>query len=159
MESPIPNSQRAAAAQGIYTYMILRYVHDVGTAEFINVGVVVAMSNAPRVAARFTSTSTRVKSAFPSLDCEIFLARMTRLQACFDAIDEARCAEIRDREGQSITALLRCVLPLEDSALHWSPVGSGTGDSLSAILLALYERFVGIHDLQPGRARASRPSW
>jgi hypothetical protein len=113
--------------EGAYTYRILRYVHDIGTAEFINVGVVVALSDAPCMAARFTRNCRRVKGAFPSLDVEVFLARMKRLQAGFDAMDAARCSAVRAFEGSCIEALIRSALPLEDSALHWSPTASGIG--------------------------------
>ena len=130
-----------------YTYRVLRYVHDIGTAEFINVGVVVAASDAPWVAAKFKTSCRRVKAAFPSLDTEVFLARMLRLQACFDAIDAARCSELRALYGPSISALVRSVLPLEDSALHWSPTDSFTGGLLAATLQLLYERFVTTHDV------------
>jgi hypothetical protein len=131
--------------EGPYTYRVLRYVHDIGTGEFINVGVVVAACDAPCVAAKFKTDCGRVKDAFPSLDVEVFLARMTRLQACFDAIDAARCSEVHAHEGISIAALIRRVLPLEDSALHWSPTGSGVGGPLTAKLEVLYERFVTRH--------------
>ena len=137
--------------EGPYTYRVLRYVHHVGTAEFINVGVVVASCDAPCVAAKFNTDYRRAKGAFPSLETEIFLARMTRLQACLDAIDAARCSEVRAREGMSIEGLIRCVLPLEDSALHWSPTGSGIGGPLAATLQLLYERFVTRHDSRRGR--------
>jgi len=138
------------STEGPYTYTILRYVHDVGTAEFINVGVVVASCDTPCVAAKFKTECGRVKGAFPSLDTEVFLARMKRLQACFDAIDAVLCSEVRAREGTSIAALIRSVLPLEDSALHWSPTVSGVGGPLGATLQPLYERFVTKHDRRWG---------
>jgi len=141
--------------EGPYTYTILRYVHDIGTAEFINVGVVVAASNAPCVVAKFKTTYGRVKGAFPSLDTEVFRARMQRLQATFDAIDAVRCSEIQAREGTSIAALIRRVLPLEDSALHWSSADSGVGDRLASTLQLLYQRFVTRHDLR----RVSSSQW
>jgi hypothetical protein len=137
--------------EGPYTYRILRYVHDIGTAEFIKVGVVVALSDAPCVAARFTSDCRRVNGAFPSLDAEVFLARMKRLQASFDAMDAARCSEVRAREGSCIEALIRSVLPLEDSALHWSLTAAGTGGPIALVLESLYERLVTRHDLRRRR--------
>ena len=137
--------------EGLYTYRILRYVHDIETAEFINVGVVVASSNAPCVAARFTRDCRRVKGAFPSLDVEVFLARMKRLQACFDAIDAARCSAVRACEGSCIEALIRSVVPLEDSALHWSATASGIGGQFALVLESLYERLVTKHDLHRRR--------
>src|SRR4030095_14802190 len=68
-----PNDQTASAGDGLYAYTILRYVHDIETAEFINVGVVVASSETPGIAARFQTSHRRVKSAFPSLDIEVFV--------------------------------------------------------------------------------------
>jgi len=139
------------AMEGPYTYAVLRYMHDIGTAEFINVGVVVAACNVPCVAAKFTADCGRVKGAFPSLDAEVFLARMKRLQACFDAIDAARCAEIRAQEGPCIAALIRSVLPVEDSALGWSPTGSRICGPPALVLESLYERLVTRHELQRRR--------
>jgi len=70
--------------EGPYSYSVTRYVHDVETGEFINVGVVVALCHEPCVVARLTTNYRRVKAAFPTLDIEVFMARMKRLQACFD---------------------------------------------------------------------------
>lgn len=133
--------------EGPYSYSVTRYVHDVRTGEFINVGVVVALCREPCVAAKFTMDYRRVKGAFPTLEVEVFLARMKRLQACFDAIDAARCSEVRAREGPSIEALIRSVVPMEDSALHWSPTSSGVCGSLPVLLDALYRRFIARHEL------------
>jgi len=70
---------------------------------------------------------------------------MKRLQACFDAVDAAWCSNVRAREGASIEALIRSVLPLEDGALHWSPTGSGACGPLALVLESLYERLVARH--------------
>ena len=152
-----PSGQATATTDGPFTYTVLRYVHDIGTAEFINVGVVVASTRVPCIAAKFKTDCARVKATFPSLDAGVFLARMKRLQACFDGIDEARCSELQASEGTSLMALIRCVLPLEDRALHWSPVGSGVGGPLRASLQVVYERFVVMHDLQRKRRTRSSP--
>ncbi|VTU39576.1 hypothetical protein H6CHR_05528 [Variovorax sp. PBL-H6] len=133
--------------EGAYSYSITRYVHDLQTGEFINVGVVVALCHEPRVAAKFTMDYRRVKGAFPGLDVEVFLARMRRLQACFDAIDAARCSELRAREGGSIEALIHSVLPVEDSALHWSPVSTGVCGSLPVLIEVFYRRLIARHEL------------
>ena len=138
-----------------YTYTVLRYVHDIATAEFINVGVVVAACDLNCVAAKFKTDCRRVQGAFPSLDTEVFLARMMRLQACFNVVDPRRCAEVRAIEGSSVAVLVSCVLPLEDSALHWSPIGSCAGGPLAATLDLLYERLITKHDVRPGRRNSS----
>ena len=142
--------EQTTSAEGRYVYTVLRYVHDNVTAEFINVGVVVASCDAPCVAAKFSTACGRVQGAFPSLDTRVFLARMRRLQTCFDLIDAARCTGLRAREGRSITRLIRRVLPMEDSALSWSPAASGTGGPLAVTLELLYERFILRHDFRRG---------
>jgi hypothetical protein len=134
--------------ESFYTYTVLRYVHDIGTSEFLNAGVVVASCDTPYVAAKFRTTCGRVKRAFPSLDTEVFLARMKRLQACFDDIDAVRCLELRSREGSSIAAWMRCLLPVEDRALYWSPIDHSVGGPPAATLQSLYERCVTRHDSQ-----------
>ena len=55
--------------------------------------------------------------------------------------------EVRARDGASIETLIRSVLPLEDSALHWSPPVSGIGGPLPVLLELLYERLITRHDL------------
>jgi hypothetical protein len=139
-------SRQTTAAGSSYTYAVLRYVHDLGTSEFLNAGVVVVSCDAPCLVARFKTTCDRIKGAFPSLNTEVFLARMKRLQRCFDNIDAARCAELRAREGPCLTALIRCVLPVEDRALFWSPTFDGVGGPLAVALESLYERCVMRHD-------------
>ena len=129
-----------------YTYTVLRYVHDVGTAEFINVGVVVAACDMPLVRAKFKTDYGRVKGAFPSLDTEVFLARMKRLQACINAIDAERCLLVHAQKDTSLHTLIRSVVALEDRALCWSPTCWGSGGPLSTILELLYARFVTRHD-------------
>jgi hypothetical protein len=54
---------------------------------------------------------------------------------------------VRAREGQSIEALIRSVLPMEDSALHWSSSSSGVCGSLHVLLEALYRRLIAKHEL------------
>ncbi|MGJ7535113.1 MULTISPECIES: DUF3037 domain-containing protein [unclassified Variovorax] len=132
-----------------YSYVVLRYVHDIGTGEFINVGVVLMAARGSYVGAKFKTAYGRVKKAFPSVDPDVFRARMKRLQTTFDHIAEGDFSAVRvvDQEGVGrIEQLVHSVIRADDSSLQWSPVGSGLSKDLPMTLLALFQRFVTKYD-------------
>ena len=60
-----------------YGFVILRYVHDVLTAEFINVGVVMYVPSQGRVIAKTRNTMGRLRGVFPDLDRSAFNSAMS----------------------------------------------------------------------------------
>jgi Protein of unknown function (DUF3037) len=134
-----------------YSYSVLRYVHDIGTGEFINVGVVLTAPRASFVGAKFKVAYGRVKKAFPSIDTEVFRTRMRRLQATFDRLAEGDLSAPISRgtkDGAPIEQLVHSVVRADDSSLQWSPPGSGLSKDLPATLTALYQRFVTKYDTE-----------
>lgn len=139
------------AARAPYSFAVLRYVHDIGTSEFINVGVVVSAPSVSFVGARFKLAYGRVKKAFPSVDAEVYRARMRRLQAMFDRIAEGDLSARTFVEATDVTPieeLVHSVIRADDSSLQWSPAGSGLSKDLPATLAALYQRFVTKYDAE-----------
>jgi len=134
-----------------YSYIILRYVHDIGTSEFINVGVVLMAGRGSYIGAKFKTTYGRVKKAFPTIDPDVFRARMRRLQATFDQITEGNLEAPNSEHANGATVieqLVHSVLRADDSSLQWSPVGSGLSKDLSATLATLVQRFVTKYDTE-----------
>jgi len=134
-----------------YSYIVLRYVHDIGTGEFINVGVVLSEASGSYLGAKFKTAFGRVKRAFPTVDAEVFRARMRRLQATFDQITEGRldAPVSSDPDGAtSIERLVHSVIRADDSSLQWSPAGGGLSKDLPATLAMLYQRFVTKYDIE-----------
>ena len=135
-----------------YTYIVLRYVHDIGTGEFINVGLVLTAARGSYLGAKFKTAYGRVKKAFPSIDPDVFRARMRRLQATFDQIAEGDISAPTSRGSNDTTPieqLVHSVIRADDSSLQWSPAGSGLSRDLPSTLAALYQRFVTKHDTEP----------
>lgn len=67
-----------------YSYIVLRYVHDIGTGEFINVGVVMTGARGSYIGAKFKTAYGRVKRRSPPLirmcsapECAAFRRRST----------------------------------------------------------------------------------
>lgn len=138
-----------------YSYAVLRYVHDIGTGEFINVGVVLTAPRESYIGAKFKVAYGRVKKAFPSIDTEVFRARMRRLQVAFDRIAEGdlstpACGTSND--DAPIERLVHSVIRQDDSSLQWSSPGSGLSRDLPSTLVALYQRFVTKYDLEASNA-------
>jgi Protein of unknown function (DUF3037) len=137
-----------------YTYTILRYVHDVMTGEFVNVGVVMHVPSQRRVLTKTRSTIGRLRGVFPDLDRDAFASAMQSVQRSFKTIakDEAMS------EGDA-TLFARRAVPPDDSSLQWSPLGSGLTSDLYCTFDRLYERFVTRYDPPSRNRRTDDDVW
>src|ERR1700677_5260851 len=75
-----------------YSTIILRYIHDVVTGEFANIGVVVYAPDQRFLEARFTTSYERLNAVFLKIDHLHFRALMRYMSNRFDEI----AADIRD---------------------------------------------------------------
>jgi hypothetical protein len=125
-----------------YSTITLRYLHDVVTGEFANIGVVLYSPEQRFLEARFTASYERLNAIFLKIDHLHFRALMRYLANRFDEI----AAEIRDGlHVAPVTALqeiVRQVLPPDDSSLQWSEPGGGFTEDPAATLDELFKRLV-----------------
>lgn len=134
-----------------YTYVILRYVHDIAAAEFVNVGVVLYAPDSSFVGAKIKKSYGRVKKTFPTLNGEAYRRQLGRLQASFDRIAQRDLvANPQELRVKGILELVHSVLGEDDSSLQWSPVGSGLTASPERALETIYSRFVAKYDEEAG---------
>ena len=142
-----------------YSYTVLRYIHDVVSGEALNVGVVMHAPASGFLKVRTRKTIGRLKHAFPDLDRAAFsdamqavdrghltVAKQASKTALFDARTDARSHALK-------------VLRDDDSALQWSPTGTGlTADPLRTFE-RLYERYVARYDSAPAKRRSDADVW
>lgn len=125
-----------------YSYVTLRYVHDVVTGEFANVGVVLYAPEQRLLAARFTTSYERLSAIFLRIDHTHFRALMRYLANRFEELSE----ELRDGlELPALTGLgelVRRVLPPDDSSLQWSEPGGGFTENAEETLRDRFNRLV-----------------
>lgn len=125
-----------------YSYVTLRYVHDVVTGEFANVGVVLYAPEQRLLAARFTTSYERLSAMFIKVDHAHFRALMRYFANRFEEMSE----ELRDALEQPALAglgeLVRRVLPPDDSSLQWSEAGGGLSENAEETLRNLFNRLV-----------------
>ena len=125
-----------------YSYVTLRYVHDVVTGEFANIGVVVYAPSQRALDVRFTTSYERLNAIFLKIDHAHFRAMVRYLGNRFaEMADELR--ETLDLVPVTgVAELVRKVLPPDDSSLQWSEVGGGLTSNLDQTLQDLYARLV-----------------
>ena len=142
-----------------YTYTVLRYIHDVTTAEFVNVGVVVLCPGHRYLGVRFRHTHRRLSALFPDLDSSAFRTSMTAIERALAASGEAYKNEDLFRSDADAVSLARSVLPVDDSSLQWSPLGSGLTSAPEKQLDHLYGRLVGRYDEKQEHRRTDADVW
>jgi len=144
-----------------YTYTLLRYVHDVASGEFANVGVVVYAPEARYAGALCRDTYGRLSKMFPGLNGEGFKSLMRYIAAQIDAAGARMQGEFPfDTLPADAGALARSVLPHDDSSLQWGPVGGGLCDDPAEKLQDLFARYVMRYDeKEQVRTRTDEEVW
>ena len=139
-----------------YTYSVLRYVHDITTGEFINVGVVLYSREGNYASALCRSTFGRLSKTFPGMDGDAFKSLMRFVQSRIEEIGDGLKKELPlNGQPTSVMDVAHAVLPPDDSSLQWSPPGSGLSENLSQTLEGLFERIVIRYDERPQQERRS----
>lgn len=130
-----------------YTYTVLRYVHDVASGEFLNVGVALLAPGQRYVNARCRTNYGRLRSVFPTLDGESFRAAMRHVTHSFGRFRDELRDELQLRApAKDVMDFALAVLGKDDSSLQWSPVGSGVTADPERTLGQLFERFVTVNE-------------
>lgn len=142
-----------------YSYTVLRYVHDVVSGEALNVGVVMHIQSTGFLEVRTRKTVGRLRQAFPDLDRRGFVEAMRAVERGLKANAKPfRQKVLLDRHSDARSQALR-VLPEDDSALQWAPLGTGLTADPAKTFEHLYERFVAQYDRKSERKRSDDDVW
>lgn len=134
-----------------YTYSVLRYVHDVTTGEFVNVGVALYSPKVRYASALCRTTYGRLSNVFPGLNAEHFKSLMRHIQSRFEEYGQRIASELPlDSPPLTVVQIAESILPRDDSSLQWSSVGSGRAKDLSHALEELFGRMVTRYDERHG---------
>lgn len=125
-----------------YNYLTLRYVHDVVTGEFANVGVVLYAPAERILVARFSASYERLNALFLKIDHAHYRNLIRYLGNQFEELNEELQESLSIPPVTGIAELVRRVLPQDDSSLQWSEASGGFTDDPKATLTLLYARLV-----------------
>jgi hypothetical protein len=126
-----------------YNFSVLRYIHDVVTGEFVNVGVVLYAPRAKFLSALCTSRYGRLSKMFNNVNGEHFKHVVRYIQAQLEEEGERLTNELPFNEmPKSVLEFTAKVLPRDDSSLQFSPEGFGLTENPQLTLEQLYTRYV-----------------
>jgi hypothetical protein len=125
-----------------YSFSVLRYVHDPVTQEFVNIGVALYSKELRYLNARCEINYGRITKTFGNIDGNRFRQATRYIQDRLQSIGEDLSASLPFDSGAKLERLLALVLPPDDSAFQFSPVGAGISPDLDATLKEIFTRFV-----------------
>ncbi|MBF0506280.1 MAG: DUF3037 domain-containing protein [Nitrospirae bacterium] len=126
-----------------YSFSVLRYIHDIVTGEFINVGVVLYAPKARFLSAICTSRYGRVSKMFSNINGDHFRQVSRYIQARLEEEGLQLVTELPfDKLPVSVIDFTARVLPVDDSSLQFSPEGYGVTENPQETLEQIYNRYV-----------------
>ena len=144
-----------------YGFSVLRYIHDVVTGEFINVGVVLYAPKVRFLSAICTSRYGRLTSMFSNVNGDHFRQVLRYIQARLEEEGERLASELPfDKLPPGVLEFTTKILPVDDSSLQFSPEGYGITENLQETLEKLYNRYVEQYYDKPERhSRSDEDIW
>lgn len=140
-----------------YSYTVLRYVHDVMTGEFVNIGIVI--HGAGDVKAKFNSRTSRISGIFPGFDGKSFRTSLSAIKIAVGAQAVAEQNAGMFRSKPDAVAFADKAMISDDSSFQWSPAGSGVTSDLATTLEQLYGRFVSHYEKHAEQRRNDDDVW
>ena len=134
-----------------YSFIVLRYVHDVMSGEFVNVGVALYAPGAKYIGALCNPRYTRLSRMFLDVDGDYFRGLVRYIETRFEELGDRLKSELPlNALPADITEIARSILPPDDSSLQWSEAGGGqtenAGQTLEDLFVRLVERYEGRQD-------------
>lgn len=142
-----------------YSYTVLRYVHDVLTGEFVNVGVILFAPKAGAFKFKTRTTIGRLRGVFPDIDRASFVSAMHAVRRGLQRIEKEECSAGFLASSGDAAAVARKAVTKDDSSLQLSPCGTGLTDNPEKTIDQLYNRFVARYDTRNRHGRSDDDVW
>lgn len=137
-----------------YSFILLRYVHDVVSGEFINVGVALYAPGVKYIGGLCNTRYGRLSKMFGDIDGDYFRGLMRYIEARFEELGDKLCNELPLYGVPSdILQIAKGILPPDDSSLQWSEAGGGQTEDPAKTLEDLYSRMVERYEVGTQRSR------
>lgn len=126
-----------------YTFSVVRYIHDVVSGEFVNVGIVVASPEARFIQAKCTHKYERLSHLFNGIDGVHFRFLMSHVETTVASVARQFEHELRfEQSPVTVAQILEAHFATDSSSLQFSSVGGGLTDDPKRTLEQLFERYV-----------------
>jgi hypothetical protein len=123
-----------------YQYKVLRYLHDLVTGEFANIGILFYLPEDRQLKCRFVTKSSRISEFFDGIDTRRLFESIRHLEKLITSI--GRTTEGLQLDSTSLDEIADSVLPRDDSALRFSETRQGIDPSPETALDDVFNRIV-----------------
>lgn len=135
-----------------YSFVVLRYVHDVVTGEFLNIGVALYAPGAKYIGGLCNTRYGRASKMFGEIDGDYFRGLMRYIEARFEELGDRLSNELPLFDvPANILQIAKSILPPDDSSLQWSEAGGGQTEDPAKTLEDLFERMVARYEVRTQR--------
>lgn len=145
-----------------YSYSVLRYIHDVVTGEFVNVGLVFLApgtgNTRPIVRFEFKDKIQRLRSLFPDVDRSAFANAIHAVNRAARTVAKDIECDSLFFEGNARAIAIR-MLPHDGSSLQWSEIGSGLAKDVDKEFRRISERMLSHYDKRSEVKRSDDDVW
>ena len=144
-----------------YHFRVLRYVHDVSTEEFVNIGVVMWMPEHSTLMFRVNEQSRRLSGFFNNFDSQSYRQMIRNLQSFFNKVTLDLPTLRLFKDNPENTSEIFYELIREDSTcFQWSSLMSGISPTPEKRLDQLFEEFVVVRKShEPVQRRNKKVIW
>jgi len=146
-----------------YSYTTLRYIHDVVTGEFVNVGLVLfapaTTEHGAELLFKFKERITRVRGMFPDVDRPAFVSAMKAISRRTAGLRSEVCRKDLFTEEMTAKSVALKVLPHDGSSLQWGAVGTGIAADLKKTFEKVALRMLSTYDHHNTSRRSDEDVW
>jgi hypothetical protein len=143
-----------------YEFACIRYIPNIVTGEFLNVGVVLFCPSSNLLVGQFEKKTSRVSRLYPDFNAGLYREMIRYL-------DDAIKAESRNIRGQilipvegGLTSVMNRILIPDDSSYQLGPIGIGLTSSPQGDLSRLFDRMVGKKSAEkPSGSKTEEKVW
>lgn len=145
-----------------YSYTVLRYIHDIVTGEFVNVGLVFVAPRAgaepPIVLFEFKERIQRLRPMFPDINRHAFVSSISAVRSGARKIAKQFANDQMFSEADARIVATK-MLPHDGSSLQWSEIGTGISKDIQKDFSRISNRMLSSYDRKAEARRSDDEVW
>lgn len=142
-----------------YTFTVLRYVHDMMTGEFVNVGVALYVPSTNLLIVRTSTSVARLRAVFPDLQRSAFTAAVRAIERAGKKLSRDTSTQGMLGTFDSVASYARKLIADDDSALQWSALGGGVTHDPQKTFDRIFDRQVERYNTAASRKLSDDDVW
>ena len=131
-----------------YQFSYLRYIHDVSTEEFVNIGIVMFIPNERRFLYLLTEHYARLSEFYLDFQSNNYKYLLRSLKARLKSAEDFDFPKV-----DNINKILLKIVPIESGCFQWSDTMSGVVEQPEKRLEKLFAKVITAHETRKTRKR------